>query len=79
MQHDRELAKAICVAAIRHLAQAAPGQPSSPASVTVDLAKLRTWLDQSPRSILEPDVLEAAVGYNNFYLEVVADARSSSQ
>jgi hypothetical protein len=71
-QPERDLAKAICVAIIKYMQTNRP--PNLTTHVTVDLHKLHTWFINSPQ-ILDVDMLEAAMGYNNFCLEVVTTTK----
>jgi len=71
MHSDRELAKAICVLVLQYM-QGDPGRPPPTTNLLINMKKLHDWYMSCPKEVIcERDFLEAAMGYNNFCLEVV--------
>ena len=67
---ERELSKTICVSLIQHLQK----HPNCSIDVlTVDMKKLRSWF-LSNKEISNKEILESAMGYNNFCLDIVSTA-----
>lgn len=76
-QPYRELSKALCVTLVQHMQN--DQSLSGIEALAVDLQKLRSWLASCPLSVLtDATLLDSAMGYNNFCLDIVT-ATSSSQ
>ena len=74
MERDRELFKAVCVAVVRHM----QGHPEwVEDELTVDTKRLRSWLLANTGMSTDAEVLDSAMGYNNFCMDVVSATRPS--
>lgn len=71
---DRKLSKALCVVLVKYM-QAHKSQFTVD-KIVVDMTRLRAWLDSNPE-ITDADVLDSALGYNNFCKEIVTATKSS--
>lgn len=70
MEVDRELAKIICVTLIHYMKTNQDIQFSN--NIVIDMQFLNSWLTTlSPEIISNQSKLLAAVGYNNFCMDVV--------
>lgn len=69
---DRRLSKDICLTLIKHLRSRQSKRTAD--TIVVDLKRLQTWLSSNPEiteTETEADVLDSAIGYNNFCMDVV--------